>query len=276
MCANNRHFRSLRRLNNSCITWNYAGNMSDIYSHASIRFQYNPPPGFHSHKPKMGAIFHDHGVKELDVTRKVGIDPHKQYSIKVDKTYIKRLPAPFPSNCTREKGNDMFPGKYSRQSCIESHNFIQMYKYCGDTIDHARQFIPPEIKHVYHRNKTIGETVDCIRKFGGREVKEEVKGTGCSFPCEDLDLNIVATTHDADDEHDTNRKEVPKYEYLVSVQLQRVDTYKIMEEKELYTWDQMACEVGGFIGLIMGMSIISLVEIGVYLCLTLSSRCMNT
>ena len=60
----------------------------------------------------------------------------------------------------------------------------------------------------------------------------------------------------------------------MSVQLQRVDTYKIMEEKELYTWDQMACEVGGFIGLIMGMSIISLVEIGAYICLRLSKSCV--
>ena len=60
----------------------------------------------------------------------------------------------------------------------------------------------------------------------------------------------------------------------MAVQLQRVDTYKIMEEKELYTWDQMACEVGGFIGLIMGMSIISLVEICAYICLRLSKRCV--
>ena len=253
------------------MTWNYAGNLSDLYSHAQIKFEFNPPKVRHRHKPKIIAILHDHEVSELDITRKVSIDAHKKYSIKVDKTFIKRLPAPFPSNCMNGKGSDIFPGKYSRQSCIESHNFIEMYKHCGDTIDHARAHIPAHIKEKYHRNNSIETMLSCIQSFGGREVKQEIKGAECRFPCEDLDLNIVSTTHDPD-EHDRNGTKAARWEYMVSVQLQRVDTYKIMEEKELYTWDQMACEVGGFIGLIMGMSIISLVEIGAYICLRLSRR----
>ena len=99
----------------------------------------------------------------------------------------------------RGKGNDIFPGKYSRQSCIESHNFIEMYKHCGATIDHARAYIPPHIKELYHRNLSIREASDCIQSFGGQEVKQEVKLAECRFPCEDLDLNIVSTTHDADE-----------------------------------------------------------------------------
>ena len=45
-----------------------------------------------------------------------------------------------------------------------------------------------------------------------------------------------------------------------------------MEEKELYTWDQMACEIGGFIGLVIGMSILSLIEIIVYVCLLVARK----
>ena len=55
--------------------------------------------------------------------------------------------------------------------------------------------------------------------------------------------------------------------YDLTVHLARVDTYRTMTEKPLYTWDQLACEVGGFIGLVMGLSIISIIEVAAYICL---------
>ena len=40
-----------------------------------------------------------------------------------------------------------------------------------------------------------------MQSFSGQEMKQDVKMAECRFPCEDLDLNIVSTTHDPD-EHD--------------------------------------------------------------------------
>ena len=58
----------------------------------------------------------------------------------------------------------------------------------------------------------------------------------------------------------------------VSIKYRSVDTYNIMEEKELFTWSQMVCQIGGFLGIIIGMSVMSVVEVLVYVVLLLAHR----
>ena len=65
------------------------------------------------------------------------------------------------------------------------------------------------------------------------------------------------------------------YAYRVGVQLKSAQEYKIMEEKPLYTLSQMACEIGGFIGVIMGMSVMSLVEILVVFVLSILKKILS-
>ncbi|XP_057302822.1 acid-sensing ion channel 5-like [Hydractinia symbiolongicarpus] len=263
-CASSKYFKSLRYFNHSCITWNYEGTMHDIYSHFEIDFTFTPPAYLDSPVEIM-AVPHDPEIYEIDVTSKVDLAPHKQYDIKLDKTVIKRLPAPYPSNCSSKKTGDIFPGTYTRRSCIESQNYIKMFKECGDTFDYIRQFMPKDIVRRYQSNMTIRQTEMCIWHFGQEEA---MKSRDCPFPCEDLDLGILTAVH----EKNSRRRKVNKYVYHVSIQYQRVDTYKIMEEKELYSWDQMACEIGGLIGLVIGASIISLVEIFAYIFLLMFKR----
>ena len=263
MCCNNNFFKSLGRLNHSCITWNYKGDFFDIYSRTDIMFKFNKPsqlPG----KPSIIAIPHDPEIQEIDITAKIDIDPFKQYEIKLDKTIIKRLPAPFPANCTNDKLGDIFPGKYSRHSCIETFNYIKMYKACGDTIDYVRQYIPHEIIEKYKQVNSIQDTLHCMTNYSSRESKHSLD---CRLPCKDLELSIVSTVQEGYQKRNKNDTV-----YRLSIQFQRVDTYKIMEEKELYTWDKMACEIGGFIGLVIGMSILSLIEIIVYIVLLIARR----
>ena len=144
-CASSDYFRTMNHLKHSCITWNYAGNLSDIYSYVVIEFDFYKPIWFVENE-KIIAVPQDHEIYEIDITNRVEIEPYKISNIKFDKTEIKRLPSPFPSNCTNGKGADIFPGKYSRRACIESNNFVEMYKKCGDTLDYVRQFIPEDIK----------------------------------------------------------------------------------------------------------------------------------
>lgn len=265
-CASSRYFKSLAKVNNSCITWNYEGGFYDMYSHAEIEFLFKKPKHFYG-KPKIIAILNDPLIEEIDITRKIDIEPDKHYGIKIDKTIIKRLPAPFPANCSNNKNGDIFPGRYSRHSCIESGNFIRMYEQCGDTLDYTRNYIPEHIKRKHKRNDSVAKVEHCIRTFSRKELNP---ASDCRFPCEDLDLHVVSSVHEGN--HAFKKSKIPNdtTRYEINVQFQRVDTYKIMEEKELYTWDQMACEIGGFIGLIMGMSIISLVEVLAFICLTIA------
>ena len=95
----------------------------------------------------------------------------------------------------------------------------------------------------------------------------ETKGiTRCQFQCEDLDLRIMSTFHER------NMKRYKSPIYRISLQYQRVNAYKVTKEKELYSWDQIASEIGGLIGLVIGVSFISMVEIVAYICLAIVKR----
>ncbi|XP_066925592.1 acid-sensing ion channel 5-like [Clytia hemisphaerica] len=268
-CASSDYFKTLNHFNHSCITWNYAGNLSDVYSHVDIEFDVKPlswlgkNEGIREHlREGIFALPHDHRIYEIDIVNKLDIEPYKTYEIKLDTTVIKRLPHPFPSKCASSKGDDIFPGKYTRRSCIESHNYIEMYKKCGDTLDYVRQFIPPDIKKQYKGNKTIREAEKCVWLFGKGETQ---KTKNCNLPCQELQLAITTSSSE-------RKKDKSRTKYRISLQHQLIDAYKVMEEKELYPWDQMACEIGGLIGLAIGASIISLVEVIVYAFLVIVNK----
>ena len=55
--------------------------------------------------------------------------------------------------------------------------------------------------------------------------------------------------------------------YLVHLQLAPVDSVRTVEEKELYSSYQMLCEIGDFVGLGIGASLISFLEVITYIVL---------
>lgn len=249
-CNDKEHFMSLQRFNNSCIRWNYRG---DFYAtdQVNIAFAFKKPSHL-QRKPDIFTYLHDPRINEIDVTGRISISPIYHYHLKIDKTYIKRLPHPFPANCSNEKRGDIYPGKYSRHTCIESYQHIEMYKFCGETFDYIRKHIPPDIIRKYKRNLTVFEFMNCTNDFSSHISYSY----NCHFPCDDMELDIVSYSHDDGD--------ITTDKYQLSFEFQRADGYKILEEKELYPSRQMACEIGGFMMLTMGMSLISFVEIVAY------------
>ena len=105
----------------------------------------------------------------------------------------------------------------------------------------------------------------CVRRFEQGETK---KTKACPFPCSDLDLGVTVSFNER--QKTSSKRKLSKYK--VGLQYQPVDAYKVMEEKELYPWDQMACEIGGLIGLVIGASVISLVEILAYIFLVVINK----
>ena len=171
-CINSGYLKTMHLFNHSCFTWNYQGNLSDVYSNAEILMDFHAPHWLEKEE-RIIALPHDPQVREVDTTKKVELEPYKAYEIKLDMTLIKRLPAPFPSNCTYEKGMDIFPGRYTRRSCIESHNFLEIYKACGQVLDYVDQFIPQEFRDRYGRNDTrVMEARQCIFSHGSQGTKK--------------------------------------------------------------------------------------------------------
>ena len=187
-------------------------------------------------------------------------------------TRVNRKEHPYPSKCInggREK--DLLPGIYSRRTCTETQIYKKVYEACGDTTDYMRPYMrqayqqdngaltPGKFINATHSNYTA--VSKCIKRMIDQMDNNQLRG-GCPFPCKELEIATFATHAEMDEGYESLMDiNVTKYYYQVELQLQNVDSYKIMEEKELYTWDQMACEIGGFLGLVMGASMLSMIEI---------------
>lgn len=262
-CANDTFLKSLSKHNHACFTWNYNSDFYDAYSHAYIQFSANKTADFqHSY---IVALVHDPRIEELDMTNRVILEPAKTYELRIAKTVMKRLPSPYPSKCTDKKPNDIFPGKYTRRTCLESINYVNMFKKCGDVLDHHKEYIPADIVRQYKRNETIKNIMSCVHKFS----KTQVEMTDdCPFPCEEMELQTMASFHEM-----SGKKDGENSIYRVDIQYQNVDSYRVVEEKMLFSWDQVIGEVGGLLGLVIGASFISFIEILAYLYLCCIQRC---
>lgn len=259
-CISSQYFKTHPRLKHSCITWNYDGKMSDSYGHVTIELGYKASG---KRPPKIIAIPHDHRITEVDMTRKVNLDPRKSYEINIQKTYTKRLEHPYPSRCASEKdaqSKDMTPGAYSRRTCLESFQMLEAYKKCGAIFDYFHPFVPLEIKAKYQQNKTVGEMKKCIVD-GLNSAPSKASLQQCPFPCDELDVGISSTFNEWIEADEMITQQDTSYVYNINLQLQSIDSYTAMEEKPLYSADQMACEIGGFLGLVMGASFLSFIEI---------------
>ena len=70
-----------------------------------------------------------------------------------------------------------------------------------------------------------------------------------------------------------NDEEIVRFKhYAVNIEYQNPEIYRLIEEKELYAWDKMLGELGGFLGLVIGASILSLVEIIVFIAMAILKK----
>ena len=267
VCNMSRLIRSKKRLNHSCFTWNFHGDFHDMYSHASLVFELKKP-AWTKRRPSVIAIPHDADITEVDLTTSIDLNPGRKNQLTMGLTRIHRREAPYPSKCINEgREKDLLPGIYSRRTCTESQINEHIYEKCGDTTDYMRPYMRQALqregkyKEITHTNSTI--VAKCIGQTISRLNNEHMR-SACPFPCRELEIATFATHAQMDERYEPllNASEgETKYVYQVELQLQNVDSYKTMEEKELYTWDQMACEIGGFLGLVMGASMLSMIEI---------------
>ena len=52
---------------------------------------------------------------QMEPINRITIQTHKSYELKFHKTFVRRLPEPFPSNCTRDVSKSIFPGKATKR-----------------------------------------------------------------------------------------------------------------------------------------------------------------
>ena len=256
-CTTDKYLKSLERYDHSCITLNHAGNLHDAYAHIYMEFELNQTNS--QSNPFIIALVHDPLVSEFDMTNRFVFEHTKTYELNIQKTVIKRLPPPFPSNCTSDDSLDIFPGKYTRRTCLESFTYLHTYRECGDILDYHKRYIPKNFLEKYKQNKSISEVLRCIM-----EQSQKVQDIhDCPFPCEEIEYMTRLFMYDNTPYQNKQTR------YRFHVQYLNIDSYHLIEEKQLITWDQVAGKIGGLISLVLGASFISIIEIGFYLSLSL-------
>ena len=278
ICNISKLVKSRKRLNHSCFTWNYEGEFYDMYSHVSLFFEFEKP-AWMTRRPSVIAIPHNPKITEIDLTNSIELDEFRKNQLTIGMTRVHRKEHPYPSKCInggREK--DLLPGIYARRTCIETQVYKKVYETCGDTTDYMRPYMREVYQHQdnkaaagagkFNRNSTHSNYTavsNCLKTMIKRLDSNKLE-VNCPFPCNELEISSFATHSRINEDYESlvdveSHNNGTKHYYQVELQLQNVDSYKIMEEKELYTWDQMACEIGGFLGLVMGASMLSMIEI---------------
>lgn len=250
-CGSDVYLKSISKHNNTCFTWNPDGNFYDELGHVDIGLVMNKSAG--SDFSKLFAIVHDPNVTELQLMYMTFIEPAKIYQLKLQTVEINRLKHPFSSNCTDAKTHDIFAGRYTRTKCIESMNYVGMLEHCGDTFDYMKRHMPRDLIRKYTKNVTINEAMHCMAEFSNRIINSTHL---CPVPCHEIEVHTMPFFY---------KPRSPNHSlYNIEIIHNKYDSYKVINERPLYTWEQVAGEAGGIIGLIVGVSFISIVELFVY------------
>ena len=190
---------------------------------------------------------------------------------------MKRKKSPHPSNCS-ENGNPsyekLFPGKYTHNHCIVSCFYLGAYEECGFVLDEARLWMPDD-KFPKRENKTFAERRQCLSHFT-KEFKPAAK-CDCPLLCYELSYRYRASRYPW-----PQRWKMPQYSkyFAKALNIASTDvnetyvrnnflmldvffedfTYEEITEEAVYDGDSLMSDVGGHLGLLLGASIISVIE----------------
>ena len=189
------------------------------------------------------------------------------YNVIIQQRDIKRLQAPFKSKCSFNGNLKKYGFPYSKSLCQDSCYSRDMIDKCGTVTDLWWQYLPS-----YKR--------EADTKFINKSIKENNKRCLWSFlsgspnrkPCE-----CISPCQETMYEAAIKKSSVEKiYIYLTIY----VENLEIMKTNELAAYDstRFLADMGGLIGLLIGMSLLSVFEVlvclGLYtfdkLCLLLS------
>ena len=211
--------------------------------------------------------------------------------IGIQKYEIKRMKAPYPSNCTNgEHVKLIYPGKYTKINCMESCYAFKCASECNAVDFHAKAFLP----NVSGKRPLLSkQDVDCSLRVYDTLVKSKFSSCNCNLPCQEtkfqksvsyslwpgtaelpfykkiisksLGLN-ASTLND-----DYIRKNFLKISIFFSDM-----SYKKSSEERKYKLENLISDIGGQMGIWLGASMFSVIELlcllGQFLCAIFESK----
>ena len=150
---------------------------------------------------------------------------------------------------------NIFPGPYTREKCVYTHQFYKMLQHCGDVPDQYKEYVRPYYKRGWDwekQNRTDLNVRKCMYQYN---FHSEKLFESCPYPCREM-TSKVKLEQTLDYSSNPYRRLTATYAIL------HIDP-RVTEVTELptYTSDNFFSDVGSWLGLLVGMSCLSLVEV---------------
>ena len=199
------------------------------------------------------------------VTAKLGYST----TIVIKKVKIVREKAPYPSNCTNDdfKQLNYYPGNYTQQGCIDTALTRVTYPKCGYVYDALKPYFPKENYDEVEFNQT------CLDSL---VLKQGYRYGVCPLPCHEVKFDVKVQTETKwtlGTDLTTFKRKISNMlesnvtdEYIYSnfgKVLIAYDAFNVVEyeEKPKYNTQKVLSDFGGLIGIYLGASLISVIEI---------------
>ena len=232
---------------------------------------------------QVSVTIHDQNTEPFFLRPQLQILPNQRYIINLKKTVSKRLPHPLPSNCTNKTNNHNFPGNYNRRTCLFVNRYIESYKKSNVLTSIGKLYIPEKIIEEYGNRKKFLEIDNVFTEIEWNdkvcalscyevecEVNYSLKGLTFSPELSDERINVEDITENVCPEFGEN---FTNFSYFhIELAYENPELYHLMEEKQAYTIENLLAEIGGFLGLMIGASLLSVVEIFGYCSMLLMKK----
>ena len=200
--------------------------------------------------------------------------------MQLSKTFTIRKPKLYQSQCTFKTIKHHFPGIYNQQVCQTVSNDIKLFKNSGRTQEFTRHLILKDILKKYGINGRANEKEDTT-----------IKSMNCLLACRDttFNVNVLKTIRFQEscimnlESFETNgsihclRKQSTNItktllQYSLRLSYLHPESCAIIEEKGLYNFSEMLADIGGFLGLMVGASCLSILELVICIALIVLKR----
>ena len=178
------------------------------------------------------------------------LDDKGYYDLSIDQTDITRLQYPYVSNCTDTNTISSF--NYTVDECKTFCFLKEVHNECGGVPDQSMEYLSHELMlNSTDTSKTEAQIRECIyQKFKQRTIAK----CTCQLPCREsiFEANL-----------ERKIEEKPRKSWMFTIYFKRKQI-KNITERPLYEGKYLLADLGGLVGLLVGMSALSLVELVVY------------
>ena len=172
------------------------------------------------------------------------------------KELIWRLPSPYSSNCSNgNKDINIFPGPYTIAKCKNTCLFKKMLSDCGDVIQQWQTYLLPGMVDGKKRGAFY-----CLRNFF--YLYDLALECDCPVSCHELHIDTTFEVRDG--------LWFPflSFKYLSN-------TFTEIREVPAYPANKLITDIGGWLSLFTGSSVLSLLEIFIFISLSIIALFQN-